>query len=91
MLLYSPDQQFLQVLEGEADVVRSQYYQHIAHNPRPYDCYVLAEGLWLYRSFPYLQINLLAVKHLDVPTLSDLAVISRLAQALPRWPGSTPG
>lgn len=51
LLLYTPDGRFLQVLEGEREAVRELYYQHIAPDPRHYDCRVLNEGSAATRAF----------------------------------------
>ena len=44
LLLYTPDGRFLQVLEGPREAVRALHYQHIARDPRHYNCRVLDEG-----------------------------------------------
>lgn len=44
LLLFTPDGRFLQVLEGPREAVRTLYYQHIACDPRHYNCQVLGEG-----------------------------------------------
>ncbi|MCC3152246.1 BLUF domain-containing protein [Hymenobacter sp. BT770] len=51
LLLYTPDGRFLQVLEGEEEVVRDLYYNHIVFDPRHYNCQVLADGPCMRRSF----------------------------------------
>ena len=91
LLLYSPDHQFLQVLEGEADAVRSLYYRHIAQDPRHRDCFVLAEGPWLHRSFADWRMGLLTPEYLDSSTPPGFAAISQLEQVLPLLAGAHPG
>ncbi|MET4075926.1 BLUF domain-containing protein [Hymenobacter sp. UYCo722] len=51
LLLHTPDDRFLQLLEGEEADVRSLYYQHILPDPRHQHCEVLGEGPCLQRSF----------------------------------------
>ena len=51
LLLYTPDGRFLQVLEGEEDVVRNLYYNRIVLDPRHFNCQVLADGPCLKRNF----------------------------------------
>ncbi len=52
LLLYAPNGQFLQVLEGEAAVVQHLYYNRIAVDPRHEHLVVLSEGLSEVRVFP---------------------------------------
>jgi hypothetical protein len=51
LLLYTPDGRFLQVLEGERNVVRKLFYNSIVHDPRHSHCRVISEGPCLRRSF----------------------------------------
>ena len=44
MLVYAPDGRFLQVLEGEADVIHNLYFEHIARDPRHHSLMLLADG-----------------------------------------------
>ena len=91
LLLYSPDHQFLQVLEGNKEVVRSLYYEHIPHDPRHQDCYVLVEGPWLHRSFSDWSMGLLTSTYLDSPTPPGFMALNRLEQVLPLLAGAHPG
>lgn len=83
LLLYSPDQQFLQVLEGDKEVVRTLYYEHILADPRHHDCWVLSEGPWTHRSFPDWSMGFLTDQHLDSLTEPGFMEISRLRRVLP--------
>ena len=91
LLLYSADHQFLQVLEGAEEVVRSLYHRHIAHDPRHHGCCVLAEGPWLHRSFADWGMGLLTPESLTSPTPPGVAVVSRVEQVLPLLAGGHPG
>ena len=91
LLLYSPDHEFLQVLEGEEDAVRALYHQHIAHDPRHRDCFVLSEGPWLHRSFPDWRMGLLTPGHLDAATPPGFLAGSRLRRLLSRLAQAHPG
>ena len=51
LLLHTPDDRFLQILEGEEDDVRQLYYQRILSDPRHHHCRVLGEGSCAERSF----------------------------------------
>ncbi|MDQ2772334.1 MAG: BLUF domain-containing protein [Bacteroidota bacterium] len=51
LLLHTPDGRFLQILEGEEDVVRALYYDHIVADPRHHHCRVLGAGASSERSF----------------------------------------
>lgn len=51
LLLHTPNGQFLQILEGEEDVVRQLYYEHIVADPRHHRCRVLGAGASTERSF----------------------------------------
>lgn len=51
LLLHTPDDRFLQLLEGEEAEVRGLYYQHISGDRRHQHCEVLAEGPCPQRSF----------------------------------------
>ena len=69
LLLYTPDGRFMQVLEGEENVVRALYFNHIALDPRHYNCRVLAEGSCLYRSFADWSMGLRVATAQDLRTL----------------------
>ena len=83
LLLYTPEHEFLQVLEGEENIVLALYYQHIAHDPRHHDCFVLSEGPGLHRSFPDWSMGFLTPEQLDVPTPPGFATIGQLRRVLP--------
>ena len=51
LLLHTPDGRFLQILEGEEDVVRTLYYDHIVADPRHRRCRLLGAGACAERSF----------------------------------------
>ena len=51
ILLYTPDGRFMQVLEGQKNVVRDLYYNHILLDPRHFNCRVLTDGPAISRSF----------------------------------------
>ena len=51
LLLHTPDERFLQILEGEESVVRALYYDHIVVDPRHRRCRVLGAGACAERSF----------------------------------------
>jgi hypothetical protein len=51
LLLYTPDGRFMQVLEGSQPEVRALYYNHIALDPRHFNCLVICEGFSPKRSF----------------------------------------
>jgi hypothetical protein len=51
LLLHTPDNRFLQILEGEEAVVRALYYDHIAADPRHHRCCLLGAGACAERSF----------------------------------------
>jgi hypothetical protein len=44
VLLYSPEEQFLQVLEDEEAIVQDLYYEHIRFDPRHCDTMVFSKG-----------------------------------------------
>ena len=52
MLLHAPNDQFLQVLEGEEAAVHHLYYDRIAHDPRHEHLVVLSEGPSATQAFP---------------------------------------
>ena len=51
LLLHTPDDRFLQLVEGEEAEVRRLYYEHILLDPRHQQCEVLGEGPCSQRSF----------------------------------------
>ncbi len=51
LLLHTPDDRFLQLLEGEEAEVRGLYYRHISRDRRHQHCEVIAEGPCSQRSF----------------------------------------
>lgn len=51
LLLYAPDGRFFQILEGEEDVVRTLYYDHIVPDPRHHNCRLVGAGACAERSF----------------------------------------
>ncbi|AWM32519.1 BLUF domain-containing protein [Hymenobacter nivis] len=51
LLLHTPDDRFFQILEGEEDVVRTLYYDHIMADPRHYRCRLVGAGACAERSF----------------------------------------
>ncbi|GAA4035086.1 hypothetical protein GCM10022409_19590 [Hymenobacter glaciei] len=90
-MLYTPDRQFLQVLEGEKDVVRALYYEHIVADTRHEDCYVLNEGPWPFRGFPNWQMGFVTHQFIDVSTNPGYVEISRLQHVLSLLAEAHPG
>ena len=78
LLLYSPNEQFLQVLEGDEQTVRAVYYGPIAAVRRHRDCVVLSEGPWPRRSFPTWSMGFLTDEHADAPSEAGYLQISRI-------------
>lgn len=91
LLVCTPDQQFLQVLEGDERAVRTLYYEHIAADPRHHDCSVLSEGPGMHFSFPNWSMGFLTSEHVDVSTNPGILEISRLHLVLPLLAPSHPG
>jgi len=44
LLLFTPDGRFMQVLEGDRDVVRAVYHRRIETDPRHADCHIISEA-----------------------------------------------
>ncbi|GAA3975889.1 BLUF domain-containing protein [Hymenobacter antarcticus] len=91
LLLYTPDQQFLQVLEGDEQAVRTLYYEHIMHDPRHDDCFVISEGVWTHRSFPDWKMGFLTDQHTDELTKPGFLEISGLRLVLSLLASNHPG
>ncbi len=91
LLLHTPDQQFLQVLEGEEQAVRTLYYEHIVADPRHEDCFVLSEGPGMQRSFPDWSMGFLTDEHVDLSKTPGFVEISRLRLVLPLLTHTHPG
>lgn len=51
LLLHTPDGRFMQILEGEKEVVRALYYGQIVTDMRHHHCQVLSAGASTARSF----------------------------------------
>jgi hypothetical protein len=91
LLLYTPDHQFLQVLEGDEHVVRALYYGRIVHDLRHHDCFVLSEGPGLQRSFADWSMGFLTHQHTDVATEPGFVEMSRVRHLLPLLASDPPG
>ncbi|OON67234.1 BLUF domain-containing protein [Hymenobacter sp. CRA2] len=90
LLLYTPNQQFMQVLEGGEDEVRHLYYERIAVDARHHDCVVLSEGPWSRRSFPNWRMGFLTDEQSDLHTVPGYVELSRLRTLLPVLAPSRP-
>ncbi len=81
LLLHTPDGRFLQILEGEKEVVRALYYGHIVTDPRHHRCQVLGAGASAERSFADWSMGF------RVANAAELRVL--LASAPPAGPKSS--
>lgn len=92
LLLYRPDGQMLQVLEGEEGVLRQLYEQqavdlpHFAH----FYCLIVEEGPWARRSFPDWHMSFVPEAAVPWPTATGFVALSSLPTLLPQWAPTRP-
>ncbi len=84
MLLYTSDGRFLQVLEGTRDAVRQLYYQHIAADPRHYNCRVYDEGPCPHRCFAGWNLGFREAQAYELRTLLGCVPPDTPALLIPR-------
>ena len=84
LLLYTPDGRFLQVLEGPREAVRELYHQHIACDPRHYNCQLLGEGPCEARSFAGWAMDFRPAQALDLRHLLAPVPVNNSALLVPR-------
>ena len=91
ILLYMPNGQLMQLLEGETQTVASLFYDRIVHDARHFDIRVLSEGPWARRSFPAWTMAFVAPEPDNLQAETGFQELSALRELLPRLAPGRPG
>ncbi|MDO7853387.1 BLUF domain-containing protein [Hymenobacter convexus] len=84
LLLYTPDGRFFQLLEGEYEEVRNLYYNHIALDPRHFNCQIQGEGPCQARTFADWSMGFRATTAADLRRLLGHVLPDSPALLIPR-------
>jgi hypothetical protein len=84
ILLYTPDGQFMQLLEGAEEDITPLFHDRIMADPRHFNITVVSEGPWARRSFPNWNMAFMAPGHAQLRTEPGFLELSALRELLPR-------
>jgi hypothetical protein len=90
LLLYTPDGQFMQVLEGRKQTVLHLYYNLITADSRHKNCTVISEGPWVRRSFASWSMGFLPEESGTLVNTPGYVEFNSLRLLLRKWAPNRP-